>query len=393
MIIPTKDLMSDARQAQWESLLGAVLEGKYRVKRLIGSGGMGRVFEAEHVGIKRRVAIKVLHASVASDPEIRERFRREALICGSLGHENIIQVTDTGTTPEDTPFIVMEFLEGRRLEEVLAAEGPLPLARALAIMVPLLNALSAVHKAGVIHRDLKPENVFLMRRSGSDDPDDLVVKVLDFGISKPIGPDFDMKTLTREGSVLGTPFYMPPEQLRAQSIDHRVDIYSAGILLYELLTGRTPFNGETFGALFSSILVDEPPSLTQLRPDLPPELELVVFRAIARKPEMRYGSAGELLEALRPFSSWQAGSSPAIAPPADDTGERSSSYVDTVIVDSLSETLVKKNVSASASASASATPSSTGHRRLVLLIAICAVICFVLGLGGMLLFHDLFGAP
>jgi serine/threonine-protein kinase len=286
-----------------EALVGTTLDGRYRIVRELGRGGMGAVYEACHTGIDRRLAVKVLHAELASEPAVLERFRREARITGSLGHPNIIQITDTGTTPGGAPYLVMELLVGRSLSSVLRESVPLGIRQALAIISPVLRALSAVHANGIIHRDLKPENIFLTEGIGADGSGETVVKVLDFGIAKPVDTKFEGSTLTATGAIVGTPYYMSPEQVRGKDIDHRTDIYACGVILYQMLTGRPPFVADNFGDLVVAILNTAPIPMRMFRPELPEALEGIVIRAMARDKEDRYASAHELSRALETLAS------------------------------------------------------------------------------------------
>jgi serine/threonine-protein kinase len=285
-----------------EALVGTTLDGRYRIVRELGRGGMGAVYEAHHTGIDRRLAVKVLHAEMAGEPSVLERFRREARITGSLGHPNIIQVTDTGTTPGGAPYLVMELLEGRSLSSVLRNSPRLSVRQALDIIMPVLRALSTVHANGIIHRDIKPENIFLAEGLGADGARETVIKVLDFGISKPVDTKLQGSTLTATGAIVGTPYYMSPEQVRSKDFDHRADLYACGVILYQILTGRAPFDADNFGDLFVAILNQDPVEMRALRPELPEALEAVVHRAMARDKEERFASADELLRALKPFA-------------------------------------------------------------------------------------------
>lgn len=282
-------------------LAGSVLEGKYRIERLVGRGGMGSVYEAVHTGIDRRCAVKVLRTEVGARPELVTRFAREARIAGSLGHPNIVDITDTGTTPSGAPYLVMELLEGRSLAQTLDAEGPFGVELAVEIVATVLEALAVVHSRGIVHRDLKPANIFLAeverpRRR------EKVVKILDFGISKPICAEPGAESFTEPGTLLGTPAYMAPEQSLRGQADARTDIYSVGVVLYEMLTGQTPFPGATLLEQVVAILMAGPLPPSAHRLGVPPELDAVVLKAIAREREDRYGSADELLEALAPFA-------------------------------------------------------------------------------------------
>src|SRR4029450_11912856 len=212
-------------------LVGTLLAGRYRIKKLCGEGGMGRVYEAEHVEIGRRVAVKVLHPAYSRTPEVVERFRREARAASKVGHPNIVDVTDSGTTDDGSFFFVMEFIEGVELGLVIFKEGPMAVQRALHIGAQMCDALQAAHDAGIIHRDLKPENVLLITKEGQPD----FVKVLDFGIAKSTEVEETAKSgrrLTRPGVAMGTPEYMAPEQAAGKPADPRSDIYAVGSILY-----------------------------------------------------------------------------------------------------------------------------------------------------------------
>ena len=275
--------------------VGKTTGGKYRLVRLIGSGGMGEVYEAQHSHIGRRFAIKFLHPMLASNAEIVARFQREAQAAGSLENENIAAVVDAGMAVGGAPYLVMEYLEGADLAHLLLASGPLPAPRAAYIMIQACRGLAAAHSRGIVHRDLKPENLFVCR--GNDGSD--LIKVLDFGIAKlhtGIG-------ITKTGTTMGTPFYMSLEQARgAREVDHRTDIYALGVILYELLSGSKPHPGESYNEILFHVLSEEPAPLDSLRPGLPLGLAAVVHKAMAREAEDRYASAADFTAALIPFA-------------------------------------------------------------------------------------------
>ncbi len=235
---------------------GEIIDGKYRTIRLIGEGGMGAVYEAENIRIHRKVAIKVLHAGVAETAEAVQRFEREAQAAGRIGSEHIVEVLDLGNLPSGDRYMVMEFMDGDSLSGRIQKKGRLTPAELYPIAHQLLAALDAAHGAGIIHRDLKPDNVYLLRsRSGVAD----FVKLLDFGISKfnQLSGDSGF-SMTRTGAVMGTPYYMAPEQAKgAKDMDHRVDLYAAGVILYESVTGEVPFNADTFNELLFKIVLEE----------------------------------------------------------------------------------------------------------------------------------------
>jgi serine/threonine-protein kinase len=279
------------------SLLGAILGQKYKVRRRIGEGGMGTVWEAEHTLIGRRVAIKTLRPEFAHSVEVVTRFHREAQAASRIGHVNITEVTDLGITDQGTPYLVMEYLEGESLARVLEHERTLGVARAADIIGQTLGALAAAHAKGIIHRDLKPENIFLTDHGGRTD----FVKLLDFGISKFQSPAGDQR-LTTTGVALGTPYYMAPEQAAGcADCDHRVDVYATGALLYEMMTGRSPYKGSNYNNLLAQIVTSDPPPLRELRPDLDAGFAAVIERAMRRNPADRFADAGRMLQALLPF--------------------------------------------------------------------------------------------
>jgi serine/threonine-protein kinase len=275
------------------SFVGRVVEGKYRVDALIGRGGMGAVFRAENLRIGKVVALKVLSANYTPGSESERRFLREARLVGSMGHPNIVEVFDLGRLEDGKPFQVMELLEGQTLAERIRIEGALPEREALDIAEQVLSALEAAHDRGVVHRDLKPDNVYLVERGGTT-----TAKLLDFGVSKSLSEH--TLSLTMPGVVVGTPYYLSPEQARgAQGVDHRVDIWSMGVLMYEVLTGVLPFNAKSYDELLAKILETRPVPPSRFAPRLTPAVEAVVLRALAFRPSERFGSASEMRSALR----------------------------------------------------------------------------------------------
>jgi serine/threonine protein kinase len=285
--------------SEYDKLVGQTLDGRYYVEKKIGEGGMGVVFSARHAVIERPLAIKVLKREVMRDTATIQRFVREAKAASRIGHPNIVDVTDFGTTPDGMTYSVMEYVAGDTLGGALRAAAPFPAQRAVKIAAQIARALGAAHDKGIIHRDLKPENVFLINRDGRTD----FVKIVDFGIAKVAPPQGGAAEprLTRAGSVFGTPEYMAPEQAAGRGdTDGRVDIYALGIILYEMVTGRVPHRGDSMVRTLAMQMLDpvEPPS--KVRPDLaiPPELEHVILTALAKKRETRYQTMGELLAAL-----------------------------------------------------------------------------------------------
>ena len=281
-----------------ENLIGATLLGRYTILRKIGQGGMGVVYEATHTLIGKRVAVKVLLDKYARKEQIVARLEQEARLASAIGHEHIIDITDFGQTDDGRTFVVMEFLEGESLGEILAREGPLPEERILAIAIQVAGALGAAHAKGIVHRDVKPENIFVLRRKDRD-----FVKVVDFGISKSLrssdAGDDESPRLTQTGMVLGTPLYMSPEQARGdEALDHRIDLYALGVILYEISTGRVPFTGANYLSIISQVLNEDPTPPRTLRPELSDELESVILRALDKDRERRYQTTDELLADL-----------------------------------------------------------------------------------------------
>jgi serine/threonine-protein kinase len=280
--------------------IGKVFEGKYELVRLLGEGGMGAVYEAQHQLIGRRLAVKFLHPQYATSPDVVTRFHREAQAAARIGHENIIEVTDMGQAEDGSPYIVMEFLEGTDVRGLLDEIGAIPVKRAAHIMIQALSALQAAHNVDIIHRDLKPENIFLLRKGNNPD----YVKLLDFGISKFKALETDnARALTQTGTVLGTPHYMSPEQARGdQNITARSDIYAMGVILYQMVTGQLPFDAPNYNALLIKILTEEPPRPEVLNPDLPQELVDTIDRAMSRNEADRFATCDDFRRYLLPFA-------------------------------------------------------------------------------------------
>src|SRR5215212_561694 len=280
-----------------DPLLGVVLDDKYRLDELLGQGGMGAVYRATHLLIERPVAVKVLSQRLVTDESARERFRREARAAGRLQHTNAVAVTDFGETRDGLVYLVMELLEGRPLREVLARESPLDPARAVSLMMQISAAVEAAHEAGIIHRDLKPGNIFLVQRPDSP----YIVKVLDFGIAKIAADDGEFSlhdTLTGTGVMIGTPRYMSPEQCDGAQLTPASDVYSLGVILYEMLTGQTPFSGVSPLALALKHSSESPRPPRELVTSIPPALEAVVLHALEKAAESRPADAGEFRREL-----------------------------------------------------------------------------------------------
>jgi eukaryotic-like serine/threonine-protein kinase len=275
---------------------GTMLDDKYRVDRLLAVGGMGAVYEGTHTKLRKRVAIKVLNQALASQAMI-DRFHREAITASQIGHEGIAQVTDLGQRSTGESFIVMELLEGEPLAARFLATKQFPIDVACELGCSILSPLAAAHAAGVVHRDLKPDNVFLVRQSRGE-----LVKLLDFGISRATGLEGEFK-LTTTGLVLGTPYYMSPEQARGETanLGPSADLYSFGVIMYEMLVGEVPIKADNYNQLMYRVMTGDYARPRSRRPDIPPALEDIVLRAMALDPTARPRSATELEQTLLQF--------------------------------------------------------------------------------------------
>jgi eukaryotic-like serine/threonine-protein kinase len=294
-------MMADARQIS----TGEVIDGKYRIARLLGEGGMGAVYEGENVRIRRRVAIKMLHPDVSTQTDVVKRFEREAQAAALVGSEHICDVFDFGVLADGTSYMVMEYLEGETLSGRISHYGRLTPAQSIPIILQVLEALGAAHAAGIIHRDLKPDNIFILpQRSGIRD----FIKILDFGVSKFAQLSADEMHVTRVGAVVGTPYYMSPEQARGISaVDARTDIYAIGVLLYQATTGEVPYQAETFNELLFKIALDVPPPPQTYVPDLDAEFAGFILKAMARDPAQRFQSCAEFRDILLAYQAARMG--------------------------------------------------------------------------------------
>jgi serine/threonine-protein kinase len=282
---------------------GDILAGKYRIERMIGRGGMGAVYAAEHLLLNQRVAVKLLVGELVNSEEATHRFMNEARAAAKIQGDHVARVLDIAQLPSGAPYMVMEFLEGSDLSGLLKARGVLTVPEVVDYSLQALDALAQAHAAGIVHRDLKPANLFLAKRHDGSS----VVKVLDFGISKNLTPMAGTpQGMTQTRALLGSPEYMSPEQLRTpRGVDARTDIWSLGVILYELLTGRMPFTGEAMGELFMQIMEANPAPVRSHRADIPAALETIVMRCLSRDPAARYQTVAELAAALKPFASDQ----------------------------------------------------------------------------------------
>ena len=289
-------VVHDPGQEQEDALIGRVIEGRYRITAKLGAGGMGAVFRGVQTAVGREVAIKVLAKAVASDVNAVKRFMQEAKAASALSHPNTITIHDFGQTEDGLLYLVMELVAGETMSALLKREGSMRPTRAVRIVGQMLNALEEAHALGIIHRDLKPENVIIASRAGNPD----FLKVLDFGLAKLTDGEGGNTGLTQTGQVFGTPGYMSPEQARGEVCDLRADLYAVGVMLYEMLGGRRPFDGDNPLSVLVKHIQEPPPDFIALDPpvEVAPAVRAVVFRSLAKAREERHASAGEMHQAL-----------------------------------------------------------------------------------------------
>jgi serine/threonine-protein kinase len=290
----------DADQSAGLSLVGTLLDERYQVEALLGAGGMGAVYRARHVHMQKVVALKVLHRETSERAEVVSRFEREAIAAGRIAHPNVAGATDFGRLADGSFYLVLEYVAGKSLGQLLEEERRLPLARALAITEQIVSALQAAHQADIVHRDLKPDNVMLLEPGARNTVADTdVVKVLDFGLAKVQQKDTDATQLTMIGAIYGTPQYMSPEQAGGLEVDGRGDLYAVGLMLYEMLAGTPPFVSDQLMPLLIKHMTEEPPPLPA---EVPRSVRKIVSKLLEKKPEDRFQTADELLAALRAVS-------------------------------------------------------------------------------------------
>jgi len=279
--------------ADQDKMVGRILDSRYRIDAILGEGGMGVVYASTHTVLQKRMAIKIIRGDMARDSELVTRFTQEARAASAIGNEHIIDVSDFGTVDDGSVYFVMEYLDGTSLSAAVKTGGAMHHGRAVYIMAQICEALGAAHAGGIVHRDLKPDNIFLIKRGEKPD----FVKILDFGIAKVGGA---AGKLTRTGFIFGTPHYMSPEQAAGNAVDHRTDIYAAGVILFEMLTGQVPFDSDSFMGILSKHMFEPPRRLAEVNAaaDQPPEMEAIVARAMAKKPEERFQTMDEYRRAL-----------------------------------------------------------------------------------------------
>ena len=272
------------------TLLARTIGGRFRLDEWLGEGAMGVVYRGTHLGLDRPIAVKVLRSRYTDDPQVAKRFDREAVAMSRLDHPHCVRVLDAGTTEDRRKYIVMEYLDGVELRDLIGE--PMPVGRAVALMQQVFAALEHAHRRGFVHRDLKPENVFVVK----GDHDEDVVKIVDFGLVKILDPQSEKERLTRQGMVFGTPAYMSPEQTAGGPVDLRADLYAAGVVFHELLTGEQPFQADEPGFVLNMHLVKPPPPLPETVPE---PVQAVVFKLMAKAIADRYGTAAEARTALK----------------------------------------------------------------------------------------------
>lgn len=360
---------------------GQVLEGKFRVERIIGEGSMGLVVEATHLGLDERVALKFLRREARSQPDVVARFSREARSAVKLKSDHVARVFDVGNAEDGTPFIVMEFLEGSDLATILELRRRLEIPEAVEYVIQACEGLTEAHARGIVHRDIKPENLFLAQGAGALKQ----IKLLDFGISKAALSGSALETDLASGNttqIMGSPHYMSPDQLRStHDVDGRADIWSLGVVLFELVSGHMPFTATEVTGLIAQVLHEPHRRLTSLRADTPPELEAIVDRCLSKDPAARFASAAELAMALLPFAPKRARHA---AERAAEIARAAGTEV-AVRADSIPPPSSSRGVTSTAVVAALPSPSPPPSNRTSPVIWILAGLVLLLGIGGGLL--------
>ncbi|MBL8149607.1 MAG: serine/threonine protein kinase [Blastocatellia bacterium] len=342
-----------------DPLINNTIDGKYVIEAVIGKGGMGVVYRARHTNFNRKFAIKVLKSELVNDPQAVKRFRNEANAAGAIRHPNAIAITDFNITPDGLAYLVMDYVEGRSLRETLKKEGALSYLRTIKLISQVCDAVAAAHRKGIIHRDLKPDNI--MVETPEDDPENEIVHVLDFGIAKLSQNPAYSENITVGGAILGSPYYMSPEQCDGRQLDLRSDIYSIGIILYEMVTGKVPFRAQTPWGLVKMHCSATPQPPSKHRPDIVPLLEKTILKALLKDPNDRQQSAMELkreLEAIlgsdtsfgvRSSSSpgFYAGNLAEAPPPPKSKAEASTAPLDESLAKKVAESFTGEELSKS----------------------------------------------
>lgn len=317
------------------SLVGQILSERYEVLALVGTGAMGALYRGRHLSLDRPVAIKVLHADLAADDINMERFAREARIAASLQHPHVVHVYDVGNAPDGSPYLVMDFLDGKSLDEIVRDLGPMPLRRALPLISQIAQGLEYAHSKGLLHRDIKLSNIMVVSENGHES-----AKIIDFGIAKLL-TESQAQSLTATGESFGSPLYMSPEQCKGQKLDHRSDVYSLGCVMYEMLTGVPPLKGDSVVSTIYKHLNEVPRAFAEVAPGakFPGGIEAAVFKALQKNPEARFQTAGEMYDAITTMIDPSASQSGIVAPvdrsdykPSDDLVQRSKSSYTTIVI-------------------------------------------------------------
>ncbi len=353
-----------------DELVGQVLCERYEILDKLGEGGMGTVYLAEHVTIRKRCAIKVLSQEYANKQDLIDRFLQEARAASMISHENVVEITDFGTAPNGSVFFVMEWLDGEDLSSTIERDGALPWSRVQPIALQICRALEAAHDKGIIHRDMKPENCFRIKRSTSAD----FIKVLDFGIAKVTTEEGDGKGLTKTGMIFGTPEYMSPEQAQGIRVDHRADIYAVGVILYELLTGKVPFTADSFMGILTQHMFEAPQSPRSLVGSITEDVENIILKSMQKDRDLRFQSMTEFIAAIEAVGT---GAAPVavVAETLSKPPERGKAMTFT------GEAAANNTVPELATATL---PPTAGGNKITLIVSVVAAL--IVGIGGALMY-------